>query len=270
RLRFARAAAGMLLILLAACSGAPSAAPSATLAPATRAAEAPTATPAGATAVASPTTEPASPTPALVARPATRLELRTVNEAGKLFGLQELEIETDGVALNRFDPAQSDLSVRFTAPSGQEILAPAFSYQDFDPQTLRPNGAPTWRVRFTPNQAGQWQARAELKSPRLTSQPLSFMVAADPGAHGFVRVNSIAAFLKDEDLSGLAPAKPQLAPEGATVLALQSQDRALAWVRSNAYDVAAASAAYQRAKQAGQAGADGRISRRRSKACSSR
>jgi hypothetical protein len=65
----------------------------------------------------------------------------------------------------------------------------------------------------------------------------------------------ISAFLKDEDLAALAPAKPQLAPEGATVLALQSQERALAWVRSNAYDVAAAGAAYQRAKQAGQAGA---------------
>lgn len=67
---------------------------------------------------------------------------------------------------------------------------------------------------------------------------------------------SISTFLKDENLAALAPAKAQLTPEGATVLALQGQDRALAWVRSDAYDVAAASNAYQKARQAGQASDD--------------
>jgi hypothetical protein len=64
----------------------------------------------------------------------------------------------------------------------------------------------------------------------------------------------IATFLKDENLAALAPAKAQLAPAGATVLLLQGHDRALAWLRSDAYDVAPASAAYAKARQAGQAG----------------
>ena len=63
----------------------------------------------------------------------------------------------------------------------------------------------------------------------------------------------ISTFLKDENLAALAPAKAQLAPEGATVLLLQGQDRALAWLRSDAYDVAPASKAYDKARQAGQA-----------------
>jgi hypothetical protein len=115
--------------------------------------------------------------------------LRQVGEPGKLFGLTELEIETDAVPLNRFDPAQIDLGVRFTAPSGKVVLVPAFSYQDFDPATLAQRGAPTWRVRFTPTEAGQWEAHAEFASPKLTSQPMSFAVADDLSAHGFIRID---------------------------------------------------------------------------------
>jgi hypothetical protein len=63
----------------------------------------------------------------------------------------------------------------------------------------------------------------------------------------------ISTFLKDENLAALAPAKAQLSPAGASVLLLQSQDHALAWLRSDAYDVAPASKAYDKARQAGQA-----------------
>jgi hypothetical protein len=63
----------------------------------------------------------------------------------------------------------------------------------------------------------------------------------------------ISSFLKDENLAALAPAKAQLAPAGATVLLLQGQNRALAWLRSDAYDVAPANTAYSKARQAGQA-----------------
>jgi hypothetical protein len=177
---FPRIGAGLLLLaFLSACAGAPvapTASVPASVAPSVT--QAPDATQA-------PTTQPT----ASVAKPATRLALRQVSHVGKLYGLTELEIETDAVALNPFDPAQIDLSLRFTAPSGQAVLVPAFAYQDFDPATLRVKGAPVWRVRFTPTEAGQWQAQAELSTPKLASQPLGFTVAPDPGAHGFVRIN---------------------------------------------------------------------------------
>ncbi len=62
----------------------------------------------------------------------------------------------------------------------------------------------------------------------------------------------LADFLKDEDLAPLAPAKTQIAPEGATALALQGTDRALVWVRSDDYTIAAARQAYEKARAAGE------------------
>jgi hypothetical protein len=157
----ARVVASVLLALLAACSGAP--------------AVTSTAPPLGPAAPASPT----AAAQAVVSRPATWLALRLVHEPGKLFRLAELEVNTDGIAVNPVDP-----------------------------QNL-------W---------GEYK--------------------------------SISAFLQDENLAALAPSKAHLAPEGATALVLQSNNRALAWVRSDAYDVAPANAAYQKARQAGQAGGD--------------
>jgi hypothetical protein len=66
----------------------------------------------------------------------------------------------------------------------------------------------------------------------------------------------IAEFLKGEDLAALAPAKAQVTPGGATALALLSQERALVWVRGDAYTADAAGKAYERARQAGQANSD--------------
>jgi hypothetical protein len=157
--------------LLVACGG-----------PATPAA---TGSPPGATAGA---TSPAATTSA-AGRAAPGLALRIARQPGKVFDLAELTIETGVAATNPFDPAQVDLKVRFTSPSNQVVVAPAFSYQDFDPATLEPKGAPNWRVRFTPSEPGRWQARAELAAPALKSEPVTFDVTPNPDAHGFVRID---------------------------------------------------------------------------------
>ncbi len=163
----------LIALLLNACSQSSPAVPDAT-APTTAAPAVPT----------------AAPPPTVAApQPATRLAMRQLGKPGGVYGLTELEVETDGVVDNRFDPAQFDLSVRFTAPSGASVLVPAFSYQDFDPNSLRPLGEPAWRVRFTPSEPGEWQAQAELASPQLRSEPLGLTIAPDPAARGFVRLN---------------------------------------------------------------------------------
>ena len=80
--------------------------------------------------------------------------------------------------------------MRFSGPSGQALSAPAFWYQDYDPRTLAPRGAPGWRARFTPTEAGEWTAAAELVAPRaLKSASLRLTVQPDPTARGFVRVS---------------------------------------------------------------------------------
>ena len=52
--------------------------------------------------------------------------------------------------------------------TGKSFLIPAFWYQPFDPANLQAQGAPVWRVRFTPPTAGQWQALT-LQSPTEAS-----------------------------------------------------------------------------------------------------
>jgi hypothetical protein len=117
------------------------------------------------------------------------LELRTVQQTRKVYELQEMAIDTDGRVLNPFDPAQMEIKVFFTSPSGERIVVPAFWFQDYDPDTARPRGEPGWRVRFAPGQPGEWTARAGLADSSLMSNTLVFSVKADHSAHGFVRVN---------------------------------------------------------------------------------
>ncbi len=164
--------------LLSNCAPSSPVAPADTVAPTLAAAAAP-----------APSATPAPLATATAPKAATHLALRAIQEARAVYALEELEIDTDGLVVNRFDPSQFDLSVRFTSPSGKVVLVPAFSYQDFDADSLRLKGGPVWRARFTPTEAGEWQAQAELASPKLSSAPVSFEVAPDSTAHGFVRIN---------------------------------------------------------------------------------
>lgn len=121
---------------------------------------------------------------------ATKLTLKALQTKPSVYNLLEMNIETDGVVANPFDPAQFDLRVRFTSATSQTLLASAFWYQAFDPATLQPQGAPVWRVRFTPPSAGQWRAQAQLSRPKLTSQPITFTVDPADDGRGFVRINA--------------------------------------------------------------------------------
>ena len=109
---------------------------------------------------------------------------------GTIFQPVELEILSDGMYANPYDPREVDLQVRLTPPSGEAFLVPAFWYQDYDPQgTQAPKGEAGWRVRFTPNLPGQWAAEAVLERPALQSSTFLLKVKDDPTAPGFVRIH---------------------------------------------------------------------------------
>ncbi len=133
-------------------------------------------------------TQPPTQTP-IPARAATFIKLSSLQDVGKIYNQFEMNIETDGVASNPFDPAQFDLQVHFISPGKKGIVGPAFWYQDFDKDTLLPVGGPQWRVRFTPTEPGEWTAQAELASSKLKSDPVSFKVGPVPDARGFIRIN---------------------------------------------------------------------------------
>jgi len=169
--------------------------PTGTPTPATTPTPNPTATPANPTAPPPTATLPAAtstPIRTLVYPDAVSLTLLSAPDAaaaGKVYRRLEVRLETGGEFPNPYDPAQADWWVTWTAPSGATLRAPAFWYQDFDPQTLTPQGAPEWRARFTPTESGEWTAQAELVQTGLHSAPLKLAVAPNPEAKGFVRLN---------------------------------------------------------------------------------
>ena len=64
----------------------------------------------------------------------------------------------------------------------------AFWYQGYDPQTRQPKGEPGWKVRFTPDEPGDWSAVAYNPRAGDSSEPVSFNVIPSNRA-GFIRTN---------------------------------------------------------------------------------
>ncbi len=88
---------------------------------------------------------------------------------------------------NPYDPDQIDVQARFSAPSGREIVIPAFWYQDYTvggtqkTEQYIPAGPAHWRVRFLPVEEGQHSVRlkAQDKDGNVDQAgPFSFIVSA--------------------------------------------------------------------------------------------
>ena len=105
-----------------------------------------------------------------------------------LYGLLELGLQTNLAVSNSYNPNELELRVSFSAPSGKEMDAGSFWYQDFDPATQKPTGKPYWKVRFTPDEVGEWLAVANAPALGLHSSPVSFTVKPSTRP-GFIRVN---------------------------------------------------------------------------------
>ena len=109
------------------------------------------------------------------------------------------EAAIDGVpaVTNPFDPAQADVQVTFTSPSGASSTIPAFFIQDFDHflnangrEVLNPVGTGHWEVRFTPPEPGTWSWSAAVSvdgDPPSIWPTETFTCEADPSSHGFLR-----------------------------------------------------------------------------------
>ncbi len=104
-----------------------------------------------------------------------------------LYELLELEIHSDFVPANPFDPDELDIRMEFTSPSGKIADIGAFWYQDYY-KVGGQKGQPGWRARFTPTETGEWSAIARIPQRGLESDPIRFTVV-DSGRLGFVRVN---------------------------------------------------------------------------------
>jgi hypothetical protein len=110
------------------------------------------------------------------------------NDTVGLYGLLELNVQTDIPSVNPYDPDDIELKVSFSAASGREVQVSAFWYQGYDSFTRKPSGKAVWRVRFTPDEVGKWMAVAYTPKLGLHSIPISFSVKPSTNP-GFICVN---------------------------------------------------------------------------------
>ncbi len=100
---------------------------------------------------------------------------------------------------NPFDPEEISVDGHFTGPSGDEMVVPGFFYQDYERylvsddegrrlEALDPKGAPGWKIRFTPLEAGMHTYEISITDAggTRTTQPGEFDVQAGDSL-GFVR-----------------------------------------------------------------------------------
>jgi len=134
-------------------------------------------------------TQPATLPPAKSPPSGPALEIiPAITAAVERYGLLELDLQTDLKAVNPYDPGEIDLRVHFTAPSGREVVVGAFWYQDYDLESRLPSGKPGWKVRFTPDETGNWTAKAYAPTFGLESTSFAFAVNAS-SQPGFVRIH---------------------------------------------------------------------------------
>lgn len=130
---------------------------------------------------------PPQPTPPPGDQPLTLSLTPGVQPA--VYALSEFDLSTTVKVKNPFDPAQIDLVVNYTAPSGETLTIPAFWYQAYDPTGSEPCGAPGWKARLTPTLPGKWTAQAEIRNLKIKSAAITFQVAPS-SARGFIRINA--------------------------------------------------------------------------------
>ena len=118
----------------------------------------------------------------------TPLEIISTSlETVSRYKMVELEIESEYIQVNPFDPGEFEIRVVFRGPSRQTVDIGAFWYQEYYPTGSR-KGEPGWRARFTPTEMGEWTAVARVPARGWESEPVQFNVIASD-QHGFVRVN---------------------------------------------------------------------------------
>lgn len=121
------------------------------------------------------------------------ITVTALTEAPAVYEKFEAQIDPGITVDNPYDPAVIQVDVAFTAPSGTVLVTPAFYYHDFtwNAPGLTPTDDLSWRVRFTPQEAGEYRYRVSVTHDGATTQSDESVFTAAPSDHpGFVRVDA--------------------------------------------------------------------------------
>lgn len=105
----------------------------------------------------------------------------------------EITINLTASFSNPFDRNQIYLRAIFVSPSGRTVTINGFYYQDFirtgPPETLLVNNQPQWKIRFTPDEVGQWNYKIYCTDQTGTTNTNDFkLMTLSSDKKGFVRV----------------------------------------------------------------------------------
>lgn len=105
----------------------------------------------------------------------------------------EITVQLNAVFNNPFDKNQIHLQSTFISPTGKNYTISGFYYQDFvrtgPPETLLVNGSPHWKIRFTPDETGQWQYQLECTDQSgTTTSSIYYFYCSSSNNNGFIRL----------------------------------------------------------------------------------
>jgi hypothetical protein len=133
--------------------------------------------------------------------------VRVVSERIERYGLCEIALDVQGEFDNPFDPREIAVDAQFRGPGGVTRAVPGFLYQECarelgadGVETVTPQGAPSWRVRFCPTEVGEWECSvtATDRTGTTTSPAIRFS-AAPSESHGFLRRSTDSRYFQYED-----------------------------------------------------------------------
>lgn len=117
-------------------------------------------------------------------------------EAGQ-FDRVEFKVDFQGSWNNPFDSTEVTLDASITTPSGKTLSMPGFLYRPFErieengSETLKPAGAPEWRIRFCPTEAGAhvMTLKGKDRTGEVHGDAVKFNIKAS-SQPGFVRISA--------------------------------------------------------------------------------
>ncbi|HEU5077895.1 MAG TPA: DUF5060 domain-containing protein [Opitutaceae bacterium] len=109
----------------------------------------------------------------------------------------ELTFQAHGHWANPFDPDEVAIDCLVEPPHGAAIVVPAFFFQHYrreqieGDEKLTADGAPCWKLRFTPVEAGtyRWHLRLQNAGRTIESPVATFECTANSNSHGFTRIS---------------------------------------------------------------------------------
>jgi len=124
---------------------------------------------------------------------------------------QRAEWRIDGApsTANNFDPELVRIDASITTPTKRVLLIPAFWFQDYTRalvngvQTLTPAGSPQWRLRFTPDEIGEYSVTLTILQPgaHASSTKVNFVITSDAEttSPGWVRTATDHRYFETSD-----------------------------------------------------------------------